>query len=108
MLAQQGLAQTFQSCLRVIGSDKLIWTGASLVRNRNRLSSPDQLRAAATKALPAAERVFCWIAIGRAVPALHGLNGDSICGPDPAALDRFCQRRVRSGEQLAITRDGHT
>src|SRR5262249_61324419 len=94
MLDKQSRAQTFQSLSRVLSGYKLVRTCASCVTNCDRLAPPNQFCAAASEALPAAERIFRGIAIGSAVPAFHRLNCDPLRDHDPASIERSSEWRL--------------
>src|SRR5512133_1111791 len=73
---------------------ELVWIRAPFVADGDCLPAPDKLRTTPAKALPAAESGFSWTAVGRAVPALHGLHGDPVSDFNLSADKRFTQRRV--------------
>lgn len=78
MLLDEHAAQTPDGCRCLLVQQQLIGIGSPVVRHCDCFPSPYQLAAAATKPLPAAEGVFGRAPLGRPIPALHGLNGDSV------------------------------
>src|SRR6185437_8012227 len=92
---------------RVWSNHQLVWIGATRVADCNRFSTPNQLRATLSKAVPAAERAVGWLAIGGAVPSFHWLNRDAIANRDSGTSQRLDQRRIYAGEWLLVTWNVH-
>src|SRR5579872_6529350 len=76
----------------VRGDDDLIGIGAAGVIDGGGFAAPDKFGAALTEALPAADGVVGGIAVGGAVPAFHGVDGDSIADLYVATLHGFEER----------------
>src|SRR6202035_1044515 len=91
MLLDQDFSQTSQAALGMRCDYELAGIGPSLATYRRRLAAPDKLRAALSEPPPSPNRVFAWIAVSRAVPTLHRMNGEAVADPDSMTLQRPCQ-----------------
>src|SRR5580704_15480747 len=85
-------AHAGEAVARVRSDDDLIGIGAACVIDGGGFAAPDEFCAALAEALPAADGVVAGIAVGRAVPAFHGIDGDAIANFYIATLDGFEQR----------------
>src|SRR5882762_81677 len=101
----QRRSQLSQTFLGVRSDHELIRIGASFVRDRDGLSTPNQLGAAAPKTLPAPERTLRGLAIERSVPAFHGLHGNPVADLDCAVSERPQERGTNAGGDLEVARD---
>jgi hypothetical protein len=72
------------------------------MRNRDRLSSPNEFCTTLPEFLPAMDGMLAWISIGSSIPSFHGLNGDSVANLDFAARERLAQRRIGSAKQFVF------
>src|SRR5580704_18579411 len=86
-------AHAGEAVARVRSDDDLIGIGAACVIDGGGFAAPDEFCAALAEALPAPDGVVAGVAVGRAVPAFHGIDGDAIADFDAAAIDRTEQRR---------------
>src|SRR5579872_5703277 len=96
VLFHESGAHAGEAAARVRRDDDLIGIGTAGVIDGGGFAAPDELGAALAEALPAADGVVAGIAVGRAVPAFHGIYGDAITDLYIATLDRFEERRVRA------------
>ena len=78
VLLDEQLTQPREVILSVRAAEELIRVGPALVPDRDRFAAPDELRAARAEVAPAAARQLRGAAFGRAVPALHRVNGEAI------------------------------
>ena len=63
------------------GADhELAGVGAAVVAHGGRLAAPDELRAGEAEVPPAAAGQLGRVAVGRAVPALHGQDAEAVAG----------------------------
>jgi hypothetical protein len=72
------LPQPLEIRQRRLCNHQLIRVCASIVPHRHCFAAPDHLRAALPEPLPAPSREIRRIAVGRAVPALHGQDGEAV------------------------------
>ena len=87
-------------------SYKKLWIALGIVMaDCDRLSTPNQFAAAASEATPPAKCIFGRSAIGRAVPAFHRLNCNTIADLEWTANQRSTKRRLCSSQQLFIARN---
>src|SRR5579863_4389838 len=93
VLVDESGAHAGDAITRVWGDDDLIGIGAACVIDGGGLAAPDELGAALAETLPSTDGVVAGIAVGRAVPAFHGIDGDAIADFDAAALNRFEEGR---------------
>jgi hypothetical protein len=105
MLLDQDLSQMGQAALGMWADHELVGIGAPLVTHRHGFSAPDKFRAAAAEAPPSVDRVLARVAVRRAVPAFHRMNGEAVADRDPVTHERLCQGRIRSTDQFLIARD---
>jgi len=105
VLFDQRRPQLRQPFLGARSDHELIRVGASFVRDRDRLSTPDQLGAAAPKTLPAPERPLRGLAIERSVPAFHRLHGNPVADLDCAVGERPQERGINARRDLEVARD---
>ena len=105
VLLDQHRAQPRQALLGVEPRPELIGIGASIVPHRDRLATPDQLGATASKSPPAANRAFRRIAVGGPVPTFHRLNGDAVADFEAFAQERLAQRRFRPAQRFWVARE---
>jgi hypothetical protein len=84
MRLEQARAKTSKTLLRVICDQELIGIGTTFMRNSDRFPAPDEAGACATKTLPASDRELGGISVRRAVPTLHGVDGNAIGNAQPA------------------------
>src|SRR5215469_4202153 len=63
-------------CMRA--DDELIRIRTPPVRDGDGFPSPDEAGTAGTEPSPPAKSVFAGVAVGKRVPAFHGLHGDTI------------------------------
>ena len=96
VLFDEGGAHAGEAVACVRGDDDLIWVRAACVIDGGGFATPDEFGAALAEALPAADGVVGGIAVGSAVPAFHGINGDAIADFYIATLDGFEERRARA------------
>jgi hypothetical protein len=87
------------------GGEKLVGVRPTFMANCNRLSTPDQLAAAAAEALPASNSILRRSPFGSRVPTLHGLNRDPVADFEWTLLQRPTQWRLRSCHNLGIAGD---
>jgi hypothetical protein len=74
----QGFAQIRKTGLGMRCNEQLVRVRASLVGNRDYLTSPDQLRAAAAEFPPATNCSLARSPVWRGVPTFHGLHGNPV------------------------------
>ena len=71
------------------GADhELAGVRAAVVAHRGRLAAPDELRAGEAEVPPAAAGQLGRVAVGRAVPALHGQDAEAVAGAQAVGLER--------------------
>ncbi len=75
-------------------ANKLIRIGAPFVTDGDRFAAPDQFCSTPPESLPSAQCMFAGIAIGRSVPAFHGINREAIANSNSFANDWLRQRRL--------------
>ena len=107
MLLDQDLAQMGEPALGMRADHELVGIRAPVVTHRDRFTAPDKLRAALPEPPPSADRVLARVAVRRAVPSLHRMDGEAVADIDPVAHERPCQRRIRSTGQFPVARDRH-
>jgi hypothetical protein len=108
VFVEQDLAELREVSLRVIGNDQLIRVGSAIVRNGNRFPAPDQTSTGAAETPPSAPCELGRLAIWRAIPTLHWLDGDSVPDFEISSLQRATQRRLISDNNIAITRNRYS
>lgn len=81
---------------------------ARAVGDGDGFTAPDKFRAALPEALPAADGVFSWLAVGSSVPAFHGLDGDAVNDFDVTPLQRLKKRRAIRRCDFAVARNCET
>ena len=79
--------------LRAVEEQELVGVRASVVANRNRLASPDQLGAALPEAPPAAHGEVAGFALPGPVPAFHRENAEPVSDGPAFEPARPGQRR---------------
>src|SRR6266496_321842 len=84
---------------------ELIRIGAPFMRDRNGFSAPDQFPTAATEALPPPERTLSGVAVGRGIPAFHGLHRDPVADFGLTADEGPSQRGLWPKSEFAIARN---
>src|SRR5580704_4671073 len=82
-------AHAGEAVARVWGDDDLIGIGAAGVIDGGGFAAPDELGAALAETLPSADGVVAGVAVGSAVPAFHGIDGDAVADLYIATLDGF-------------------
>ena len=104
MLLDQNLSQMSQAAFGMRGDHELIGIGAPVVTHGHRLPAPDQFRAALSEPPPSANRILARIAVSRAVPSFHRMDGDAVADTYSVAHQRLRQRRIGSARQFADRR----
>src|SRR5262245_66206753 len=91
-----------QAGARALVDEELIGIRASIMPHSDRLSAPDQRRAAAAEIAPAPNCKIAWKPIGGPVPAFHRLNDEAVSDLKMARLNCSPKRRVGPGMQFDI------
>src|SRR6476646_10658424 len=89
MRRNQLVTQRRDPLLRGVREQQLVGVRTAVVANGHRFSAPDELRAARPEVPPSSARQFGWIAVARAVPALHRQNRKPISQANAIAFDRL-------------------
>jgi len=85
-------------------SNKLVWVCTPIVTDRNRFPAPNQFAPTLAETLPPPHRGLCWISIRGAIPAFHGLDGDSISNLERVDYKRRLQWRLTSRNKVFVAR----
>ena len=91
----QRLAEPGQVSLVLLVDDELVRIGPAIGPHGHGFPAKDQLGAALTKSLPATHHLLGDPAAGRAVPALHGVDGVAVA--DVLAVDGDVPQRLGEG-----------
>jgi hypothetical protein len=105
MLAPQFSSQMRRTLLRSRGGEKLMGIRPSLLGNRNRFPTPNQLASTSAESLPSPNGIVRRHPVGGCVPTLHGLYRDPVADFEWTAVERPAQRRFASSHDLGIARD---
>ena len=92
----------------LLGHDELAGAAPALGADGDRLGAEDQLGAAQAPALPAPPGEVGGPAVGRAVPALHGQDGEAVADGAAVQRERLGERRVGARPHLGVERQLET
>ena len=101
----EGGAHFCQAVARVRGDDDLIGICSAGVIDGGGFAAPDEFGAALAEALPAADGVVGGIAVGRAVPAFHGIDGDAVADFYVATVDRVEEQASSRSSCFSVARE---